>query len=48
MLTHDIFDNRKELVGVARHADAGYAEALDFAKKSGLKVPMAERTGREK
>jgi urocanate hydratase len=31
-------------IGVARHVDAGYPEAIDFAKKSGVKVPMmAER-----
>ena len=27
-------------IGVARHVDAGYPEAIDFAKKSGVKVPM--------
>ncbi len=27
-------------LGVARHADAGYAEAIRFAKKKGIKVPM--------
>src|ERR1700741_3779675 len=27
-------------MGVARHADAGYAEAVDFAKKTGVKIPM--------
>src|SRR5438876_3675093 len=27
-------------LGVARHADAGYPEAIAFAKKSGLKIPM--------
>jgi len=27
-------------IGVARHADAGYPEARDFARKSGIKVPM--------
>lgn len=27
-------------MGVARHADAGYAEAIDFAKKTGVKIPM--------
>lgn len=27
-------------MGVARHADAGYAEAIAFAKKTGVKVPM--------
>jgi urocanate hydratase len=27
-------------MGVVRHVDAGYSEAVDFAKKSGVKVPM--------
>jgi urocanate hydratase len=27
-------------IGVARHADAGYPEAVSFAKKSGVKIPM--------
>src|SRR5579862_7178579 len=27
-------------IGVARHVDAGYPEAIDFARKSGIKVPM--------
>ena len=27
-------------LGVARHADAGYEEAIGFAKKKGIKVPM--------
>jgi urocanate hydratase len=27
-------------LGVARHADAGYEEAIKFAKKKGIKVPM--------
>jgi len=27
-------------MGVARHADAGYPEAIAFAKKKGVKVPM--------
>ena len=27
--------------GVARHVDAGYPEAVAFAKKSGVKIPMA-------
>jgi len=27
-------------IGVARHADAGYPEAMDFAGKSGVKIPM--------
>jgi urocanate hydratase len=26
-------------IGVARHADAGYPEAIDFARKSGVKIP---------
>ena len=29
-------------MGVIRHVDAGYDEAKEFAKKSGVKVPMAE------
>ncbi len=27
-------------IGVARHADAGYEEAIAFAKKKGIKIPM--------
>jgi urocanate hydratase len=27
-------------IGVARHADAGYPEAINFARKSGMKIPM--------
>jgi urocanate hydratase len=27
-------------MGVARHADAGYREATEFARKQGLKIPM--------
>jgi urocanate hydratase len=27
-------------MGVARHADAGYAEALEFAKRTGVQIPM--------
>jgi urocanate hydratase len=27
-------------IGVARHVDAGYPEAIEFAKKSGVKIPM--------
>jgi urocanate hydratase len=27
-------------IGVARHADAGYPEAIDFARKSGIKIPI--------
>ncbi|MEW5994760.1 MAG: urocanate hydratase, partial [Candidatus Zixiibacteriota bacterium] len=26
--------------GVMRHADAGYKEAIDFARKSKVKIPM--------
>ena len=29
-------------MGVLRHADAGYPEALSFAKSSGLRLPVAE------
>jgi urocanate hydratase len=29
-------------LGVARHADAGYEEAIEFAKKKGIKIPMLE------
>ncbi len=28
--------------GVARHADAGYEEALDTARRHGIKIPMAD------
>jgi urocanate hydratase len=27
-------------MGVARHADAGYSEATEFAKRHGVKIPM--------
>jgi urocanate hydratase len=27
-------------MGVVRHADAGYSEAIDFAKKNGVKIPL--------
>jgi urocanate hydratase len=27
-------------IGVARHADAGYAEAIDFAERKGIAIPM--------
>jgi urocanate hydratase len=27
-------------IGVARHVDAGYPEAIEFARKSGVKIPM--------
>src|ERR1700683_1243707 len=28
-------------IGVARHVDAGYTEAIEFAQKSGVKIPMS-------
>ena len=28
---------------IARHADAGYEKAIEFAKKHGIKIPMIER-----
>jgi len=34
-------------LGVARHVDAGYSEAIDFARRAGLKIPMAPPTGPE-
>ncbi len=27
-------------IGIARHADAGYEEAIEFARKAGIKIPM--------
>ncbi|HEV2231949.1 MAG TPA: urocanate hydratase [Terriglobia bacterium] len=30
-------------IGVARHADAGYEEAMRFAGKAGIKIPMAKK-----
>jgi urocanate hydratase len=27
-------------MGIIRHADAGYEEAAQFAKRTGVKVPM--------
>src|SRR5690242_17964186 len=30
-------------MGIIRHADAGYAEATEFAKEKGVKVPMSEQ-----
>ena len=30
-------------IGIARHADAGYPEATEFARKSGVKIPMSGR-----
>ena len=45
----DMADKRLELVlnndpgiGVVRHADAGYEEAIEFAKKHGIKMPSIE------
>ena len=29
-------------IGVARHADAGYDEAIEFARKAGVKIPMGK------
>ncbi len=29
-------------IGVARHADAGYPEAISFARDKGVKIPMSE------
>ena len=29
-------------IGVARHVDAGYDEAKDFARRKGVKIPMME------
>lgn len=30
-------------MGVIRHADAGYPEAIDFADKKGVKIPMSQK-----
>jgi urocanate hydratase len=30
-------------IGIARHADAGYPEALAFARKAGIKIPRVEQ-----
>jgi urocanate hydratase len=29
-------------LGVIRHADAGYEQAVEFAQESGLKMPMLD------
>jgi urocanate hydratase len=29
-------------IGVVRHADAGYEEALETARRHGMKIPMAD------
>jgi urocanate hydratase len=34
-------------MGIARHADAGYPEALEAARKNGLKIPMLDQPGRK-
>jgi len=34
-------------IGVARHVDAGYPEAIGFAAKCGIRIPMAGPTPRE-
>jgi urocanate hydratase len=34
-------------MGVLRHVDAGYPEALNFARNSGLRLPMAEEGNRD-
>ena len=33
-------------IGVARHVDAGYPEAIDFAAKSGVRIPMPREAGK--
>ncbi len=32
-------------IGIARHVDAGYEEATQFAQKAGVKIPMRQMTG---
>jgi urocanate hydratase len=32
-------------LGVARHADAGYTEAIDAARRLGVRVPMLDEPG---
>jgi len=29
-------------IGIARHVDAGYPEAVEFAQEKGVKIPMKE------
>jgi len=29
-------------IGIARHADAGYEDAMNFARKAGVKIPMVK------
>lgn len=31
-------------MGVVRHVDAGYPEAIDFARRSGIRIPMGDAT----
>ena len=31
-------------MGVVRHADAGYPEAMEFAQKNGIKIPTLDRS----
>jgi urocanate hydratase len=31
-------------IGVARHVDAGYEDAVEFANRSGVKIPMRQLT----
>ncbi|MBT4439486.1 MAG: hypothetical protein HOD04_00950, partial [Elusimicrobiaceae bacterium] len=31
------------MMGVFRHADAGYEEAIEFAKKMNVKIPSLEK-----
>ena len=30
-------------MGVVRHVDAGYEEAIEFAKQNGVKIPMTKK-----
>jgi urocanate hydratase len=30
-------------IGIARHADAGYEEAIAFARKNKIKIPMLKK-----
>jgi urocanate hydratase len=32
-------------MGIARHADAGYPEAIDAARRDGVRIPMLDRAG---
>jgi urocanate hydratase len=34
--------------GIARHADAGYEEAIRIAKEKGIKIPMARKEEKSK